>query len=162
MPFYEKIITKVSSALYWVARFALFAMMILTCCDVFLRYLFNRPIVGSYDLITLLGSVVIAFSIPQTTLNRGHVVMEALTTKLPPRAQKIFAAVTGCIGIVVFVIFGWNLFVYGTILLRSGEVFPTLRMPIFYPAYAIACCCVLECLVLLQRVVQTLKGEAAT
>ena len=162
MSCYEKCIVGISSALYWVARFALFGMMLLTCCDVFLRYLFNRPIVGSYDLVALLGSVVIAFSIPQTTLNRGHVIMEALTAKLSPGVQKIFAVITGCIGVVTFVIFAWNLFVYGNILLSSGEVFPTLRLPIFYPAYAIACCCVLECLVLLQRVLQTLRGEAAT
>ena len=161
MSCYEKFIAWTSSALYWIARLALFAMMILTCCDVFLRYAFNRPITGGYDLITLLGSVVIAFSLPQTTLNRGHVAMEALTAKLPAKVQRIFAVITGCIGIIIFVIFSWNLFVYGTILLRSGEVFPTLRMPIFYPAYAIACCCVIECFVLLQRVLQTLKGEAA-
>jgi TRAP-type C4-dicarboxylate transport system permease small subunit len=160
MSCYEKCIVEISSALYWVARFALFGMMLLTCCDVFLRYVFNRPIVGSYDLVALLGSVVIAFSIPQTTLNKGHVIMETLTVKLTAKTQKIFAVITGCIGIITFVILGWNLFVYGTILFRSGEVFPTLRMPIFYPAYAIACCCVLECLVLLQRVLQTLKGEA--
>jgi TRAP-type transport system small permease protein len=159
MSYFDKFIARISSALYWIARFALFAMMILTCCDVFLRYVFNRPIVGSYDLTTLLGSVVIAFSIPQTTLNKGHVVMEALTAKLPAKTQKIFAVITACIGIIIFVIFSWNLFVYGTILLRSGEVFPTLRMPIFYPAYAIACCCALECLVLLHRVLQTLRGE---
>jgi C4-dicarboxylate transporter, DctQ subunit len=162
MTYYEKFVAGMSATLYWIARFALFVMMLLTCCDVFLRYLFNRPIVGSYDLVALLGSVVIAFSIPQTTLNRGHVIMEALTAKLSPGAQKIFAVITGCIGIVTFVIFAWNLFVYGNILLSSGEVFPTLRLPIFYPAYAIACCCVLECLVLLQRVLQTLRGEAAT
>ena len=161
MSYFDKFIVRTSSALYWIARFALFVMMILTCCDVFLRYVFNRPIVGSYDLITLLGSVVIAFSIPQTTLNRGHVIMEALTARLPAKAQEIFAVVTGCIGIIIFVIFGWNLFVYGTILLRSGEVFPTLRMPVFYPAYAIACCCVLECFVLLHRVLQTMRGSTA-
>jgi TRAP-type transport system small permease protein len=160
MSYYEKFIVGISSGLYWVARFALFVMMILTSCDVFLRYVFNRPIVGGYDLITLLGSVVIAFSIPQTTLNRGHVAMEALTAKLSAKAQKVFAVITASIGVIIFVIFSWNLFVYGTILLRSGEVFPTLRMPIFYPAYAIACCCVLECLVLFHRVLQTLKGEA--
>lgn len=161
MPYYKKCISGVSSFLYWIARFALFAMMILTCSDVFLRYLFNRPIIGGYDLIALLGSVVIAFSIPQTTLNRSHAVMESLTVKLPANKRRILAIVTGCLGIVIFVIFSWNLFVYGTILLRSGEVFPTLRMPVFYPAYAIACCCLLECLVLFDRVLETLKGGAA-
>jgi len=141
------------------ARFALFAMMMLTCCDVFLRYAFNRPIVGGYDLVALLGSVVISFSIPKTTLNRGHVIMESFTEKLSAKARNRFALITRFLGILAFVIIGWNLLIYGNILRRSGEVFPTLRLPIFYPAYAIGLCCFIECLALFYGLLLTLKEE---
>jgi len=147
--------------MYWIARFTLFAMMLLTCCDVFLRYVFNRPIIGAYDLVALLGSVVISFSIPRTTLNRGHVIMEALTEKLSERARRVFSAITRCLGIVTFIFIGWNLLIYGNILRSSGEVFPTLRMPIFYPAYAMGLCCFVECLALFYGLLLTFKTEAS-
>jgi TRAP-type C4-dicarboxylate transport system permease small subunit len=133
--------------------------MILTCSDVFLRYVFNHPLRGGYDLVALLGSVIISFSLPATTLKKSHVTMEALTEKLSNQGKKVFSVITGCLGVILFIIIAWNLLVYGTMLLRSGEVFPTLRLPIFYPAYAIGFCCVVECLVLLYRTLLNIKGD---
>lgn len=162
MAHFEKFVVRVSSALYWIARFSLLTIMVLTCSDVFLRYFFNRPLTGTYDLVALLGSVVVSFSIPMTTLKRGHVAMEALIAVLSDEMRRVFCVVTGCLGIILFSIIGWNLFIYGTVLLRSGEVFPTLRLPVFYPAYAIGFCCMVECLVLIHRVLKAIGEEVGT
>jgi TRAP-type C4-dicarboxylate transport system permease small subunit len=157
---FERFIIGTCSVFYWIARFALFAVMMLTCADVFFRYVFNHPLRGGYDLVALLGSIVISFSLPATTLKKSHVIMEALTGRLPEKGKRILSLVTGLLGVILFIIIGWNLLIYGTILLRSGEVFPTLRLPIFYPAYAIGLCCVVEILVLSYRTLVSVKGDS--
>jgi len=64
-----------------VAVAALVAMMVLTLADVVLRA-FGWPIPGTYELVGILGAVIIGFSIPYTTMARGHVIMDFLTESL--------------------------------------------------------------------------------
>jgi TRAP-type C4-dicarboxylate transport system permease small subunit len=64
--------------MYWIAGAALAAMMFLTVADVVLRY-FKMPIVGTYEIVSMLGAIVIGFAVPQTTLERGHVLMDFIT-----------------------------------------------------------------------------------
>lgn len=161
MVYLEKVVVGMSSIMFWIARFAILAMMILTCSDIFLRYLFNRPIIGTYDLVCLLGAIIIGFSIPKTSLDKGHIIMEFLTDKLPVRAQNIFNFITRSLAMVIFGIIGWNLIVKGNFLLRVGEVSPTLRMPIYYIAYALGFCCFVECLVLINELIRKLRRVAA-
>ena len=64
--------------MYWIAGLALIGIMFLTVTDVILRE-FKIPIVGTYEIVSLLGAVVIGFAIPQTSIERGHVLMDFLT-----------------------------------------------------------------------------------
>src|SRR3989304_5462726 len=95
----EKFVIGISSLLHWFARFAIVGIMILTCFDVLLRYFFNRPIIGTYDLVGLFGAMVIGFSIPKTSLEKGHIIMEFLITNLPVKLQIVFNIVTRCLAI---------------------------------------------------------------
>jgi len=83
--------------------------------------------------------------------------MDFLTGKLPEGARKVFGCITKCLGLATFIIISWKLFLYGNALFRAGEVSPTLRMPIYYIAYAIGFCCLVECLILFYELLRTLK-----
>ena len=76
----------VSRFLNVIAGIALTFMMSLTVADVILRY-FKRPIVGTYELVALSGAVVIGFSLPFTSCQRGHIFVDFLLSKLPRRAR---------------------------------------------------------------------------
>jgi TRAP-type C4-dicarboxylate transport system permease small subunit len=98
--------------MYTVAGIALTAMMFLTVADVILRT-FKRPIVGAYDLVGLLGAVVIGFAIPQTSRVKGHVLMDFLTGRLSHTAQSVLHVVTRLLAIATFAIIGWNVWLLG-------------------------------------------------
>jgi TRAP-type C4-dicarboxylate transport system permease small subunit len=87
--FFEKAVTGFSSWFNMVASAALVAMMLLTSVDVFMRYLFNHPITGTYDLVGLLGAVLAAFAMPYTMLKKGHVAVEILVQSLSRGKQLI-------------------------------------------------------------------------
>jgi TRAP-type C4-dicarboxylate transport system permease small subunit len=146
--------------MYWIAGIALTSVVFLTVADVILRR-FKMPIDWTYEVVVLLGAIAIGFSIPQTTLDKGHVLMEFLTGRLPPGWQRMFSALTRFLGMAIFAVFGWRIFSYGNNLLRSGEVSPVLQMPTYPVAYGIGVCCFVVGLVLFYDLLQKIKGVKA-
>lgn len=146
--------------MYWIAGIALTSVVFLTVADVILRR-FKMPIDWTYEVVVLLGAIAIGFSIPQTTLDKGHVLMEFLTEKLPPGWQRMFSALNRFLGMAIFAVFGWRIFSYGNNLLRSGEVSPVLQMPTYPVAYGIGVCCFVVGLVLFYDLLQKIKGVKA-
>ena len=153
------LIRNLSRLMYWIAGVALAGIVFLTVADVFLRA-FKHPILGSYDIISLLGAIVIGFAIPQTSLEKGHVLMDFLTDKLPFVGKQVFHFLARILAIITFLIIGWNLMAYGNDLKLTGEVSMTLRWPEYPIAYGIGICCFIECLVLASDMVLKKEGEA--
>ena len=133
-------------------------LMGITVTDVILRS-FRMPIPGTFELVAFLGAIVIGFSIPFTSWVRGHIYVDFFILKLPGRARNGVHLVTRCMGLVLFLLIGWNLFKVGVDLFRSGEVSPTLQIP-FYPiVYGVGAACLLQSLVLLCDIVKVLRGK---
>lgn len=153
------IINGLSRLMYWIAGLALIGIMFLTVSDVILRE-FKVPILGTYEIVSLLGAIVIGFAIPQTTKERGHVLMDFLIEKLPFGGQKVFHFLSRILAIFTFLIIGWNLWGLGHDLYRHGEVSLTLKIPEYPIAYGIGICCFIECLVLATDLMLKKEGEA--
>lgn len=159
MNIFQTALRRVARLMYWIAGAALAAMMFLTVADVVLRY-FKTPIVGTYEIVSMLGAIVIGFAVPQTTMERGHVLMDFITGRLPFGAQRVFHLVTRLLAVLTFYIIGWNLYKLGNDLRQTGQVSLTLKFPEYPVAYGIAICCLFECLVLLSDSI--LKKEKAS
>jgi TRAP-type C4-dicarboxylate transport system permease small subunit len=134
-----------------IAGTALTFMMLLTVADVFMRA-GGSPILGVYELVSLSLAIVIGFSIPQVSLDRGHVYMEFILEMLPRRYRALLNTVTRVMCIILFIIIGYNLFLIGREFHTSGEVSSTLKIPFFPIAYFVGVCCFIECLVLIQQI----------
>jgi len=141
-----------------IAAVALGFIILLTVADVVLRY-FKKPIIGTYEMVGLSGAIIIGFSLPFTSMMKGHVNVDFLTQKLPPKGRKIFSFVTKCLGIILFLIIGWNLFILGMDFQKVGEVTPTRHLPIYPVLYGVGVCCFFESFVLLVDVMKILGGK---
>ena len=149
-------IEKLSRFMYWVAAVAIVSIVFLTVTDVILRR-FRMPIDWAFEVVVLLGAIAIGFSVPQTTIDKGHVCMDFVTEKLSQKWQMWFSVITRGLGIVMFAIFGWRIFPYGNNLWRSGQVSPILEMPEYPVAYGIGICCFIVCIVLLRDLMEKLR-----
>jgi TRAP-type C4-dicarboxylate transport system permease small subunit len=90
-----------------VGAFVMSGLMLLTVADVVLRYVFNAPILGSYEL-TEVAMVVIAFlAIPYAAAKRVNVRVDLLVGGLPKQMLARFDAVTCCLSIVITAILAW-------------------------------------------------------
>jgi len=130
-----------------VAAGAIVAMMLLTCADVILRF-FQHPILGTYELVGFLGTMVIAFALAYTSIERGHIAVEILVDRLPAKAQNMLDGVNHLIGAALFLLIAWQSTVYAGDLKASGEVSLTLAIPTYPFVYGIGAGCALLALVL--------------
>ncbi len=86
----------ITAALKLIAVLGLCGMSLLTVVDATGRYLLNRPIPGTVELVELLMIAVIFSSIPLMTRARGHITVDSFSHFMPPgvlRAQDKLAAV---------------------------------------------------------------------
>jgi TRAP-type C4-dicarboxylate transport system permease small subunit len=149
-----------SSFMYWIGGAALLCIIFITVIDIILRR-FRTGIVGTYEIVGFLGAFVVGFAIPQSFLDKAHVIMDSVIKALPQRLQKQFILLTRVLGIAMFGIIGWNLVVMGNEFLRSGEGSQTLHWPMYPIAYSLGFCCIVECLVLIYEISQVLKRGGA-
>jgi TRAP-type C4-dicarboxylate transport system permease small subunit len=154
----DKIVKWVSWSLNWIAGVAVTAMMLLTVTDILLRA-GGRPIVGTYEVVSLLLAIVIGFGIPQVSLDRGHVSMDFLLERLSSHGRRIMNTVTRCFCLGLFALIGYNMFHVAARFKAGGEVSATIQLP-FYPiAYGVAVCCLLEGCVFAYEIVKIWRGD---
>lgn len=152
--YFEKSVTGLGSLFNKVASASLLAIMLLTCLDVSMRYFFNRPIAGTYDVVSLLGAILASFAMPFTMLQKGHVAVEILIQSLSRGKQLIIETVTHLLGILLFLVLVWQSVVLAKDMKAAGEVTPTLLVP-FYPVlYCMAVCFFGLCLAILVNLMR--------
>ena len=147
-----------SKLLNIIAGISVTVMMLMTVADVLLRA-GRHPIIGTYEVVALLMAVVIGFGIPQVSLDRGHVYVEFLLQKFSERSRNVVNSLTRVLCLILFALIGVNLFSVGAGFRASGEVSPTIQLPFYPVAYAVAVCCLLECCVFIFDIVRIWRGQ---
>lgn len=156
----ERLTAKVSTLFAIGAGAALVIMTALTCLDALLRDI-NMPIVGVNEVVTYLGALVLAFSLPMTQRRNGQVGVELLTRRLPDRAQAWLEALTRLCSMALCGAVAWQCWVYGQGLKASGEVSMNMGLPVHLVTQAIAVSFGALCLVLLNQMVAAIKKAVA-
>ena len=124
-------------------------MMLLTSADVILR-LFRHPIPGTYEVVGLLGAVVISFSLAYTSVERGHIAVEFLFQKFPKKVRFFISAINDFLCLFLFELLTWQTILMASNLKQSGEVSMTLQMPIYPFVFGISIGCGLLSITLLK------------
>ena len=127
----NRVVRPVSGALHSVGVGVLALMMLLTASDVTLRYVFNKPIVGSFDLTEYMMAIVVAFSLAYCAVMKGHVRVELVVSRFSERAQAIIDTITGLLGLGLFSLITWQCCVYIKVLFASKLASSVLLIPAF-------------------------------
>ena len=73
----------------FLALIALLAMMLLTTADVFFRYFFDKPILGSIEIVELLMVSVAGLGLAWCTLKSGHIRVDILISMFSKKTNRI-------------------------------------------------------------------------
>ena len=130
-------IQKVILASALAAGIAVLVMIGVTATDVVLR-IFNVGIVGAYDIVRVAGVVAIACGLPYVTAVKGHIAIEFFYQNLNRLGRILVDTVFRLSALLLFGLIVYKCIDYGLSLYESGEVMPTLRIPVFWIPFLIS------------------------
>jgi TRAP-type transport system small permease protein len=127
---------RATRALADLAGVVLLALMLLTAADVFMRYVFNAPISGVWDL-TQAAMVLITFlGLAYCGYTGGHIVIDLLKDRLDERTLRALDVFVGVLSALIMLVIAWRSYVFMLDVSRTGAASMTLLMP-FYPLVAV-------------------------
>lgn len=115
----------------YVAAGVLALMMFLTAADVLLRYIFNRPITGTWELTSYMMAVVVGFGLSYCAHVKGLVSVEVVTSQLSPRTQAVLNCITYLFSLCFFLLVSWQSILYIKLMFDSKLVSASLLIPAY-------------------------------
>ena len=132
---------------------AVLALMLLATGNVVLR-IFHAPFRGTYEVVSFLGAIGVAFALASTQRKRGHIVVDILSARYPRPVKRFVDSLSAAVSALFFGIVAWQVWVWGARIMASGEVSETLKA-IYHPfVFAVAvgfCLLTLTCLLDIPR-----------
>jgi len=132
------------------------AMMLLTGLDVVLRYIFAKPISGSLELTEFMMVIVIAFGLAYCALQKRHVRIDLVVSRLPERAQAIMNSISNFAFLVLFVLITWRSFFRMRSMYEGQLTSSVLFIPKFPFMILMIIGSAILCLVVLKDVIECL------
>jgi TRAP-type C4-dicarboxylate transport system permease small subunit len=108
----KRVIDPLVRIISYLAAGVLALMMLLTAADVLLRYLFNRPISGTWEL-------------------TSYISVEVLTSKFSQRTQAVLNCFTYFLSFCFFALVTWQSILYIKLMFESSLVSAVLLIPAF-------------------------------
>jgi TRAP-type C4-dicarboxylate transport system permease small subunit len=136
-------------------------MMMLVVTDVILR-IFGHPIIGTYEMVMILAGPLVAFAIPQTSIENQHISVDALTEQIERKslsASAILFACTKALGMILFMVLGWFCMEKGIRMFEKGDISDARHIPLYPVAFMMGACCFAEVLVLLVQLFKKFTKE---
>ena len=152
------LVLRVSKILSGIAAVALAGMMCLTVADVIGRA-GGYPILGTYEVVSVICIVAIGFALPLTSFKRRHVYMEFLIERMGQKARNCVNILTRMLSLLLFVFAGTNLFHMAAEYASAREVTMALRIPLYPFAYGAGFCCFVQAVVCLCDIAKIWKDS---
>jgi TRAP-type C4-dicarboxylate transport system permease small subunit len=115
----------------WLAAVALLILMGVTVVDVFLRYLFNRPVRGSYDLVESMLLVFVFNAIAAAFFGRRHIVIDLIDSALSGRATAVLIRAADVLSVLCVGLIMWAMLIPMTQAYHYGDSKLELHLPIY-------------------------------
>ena len=140
-----------------VAGVILLLLVLLTCADVFGRYVLNAPIPGAAELVEQMMGALIFLALPAVTLRQSHITID-LFDEVTPRA--LVPARDVAIGLISALFLGavaFRMWAYAGSKIQYGDITQYLCIPLYPIAYLV---CLLTALTTALLVVSAVRRVA--
>jgi TRAP-type C4-dicarboxylate transport system permease small subunit len=122
---------RLQRAQLWLAAGALVILMMVTVADVFLRYLFNSPIRGSYDMVDTMLLIFVFNGMAAAFFGRRNIVIDLLDSAVGARMTAVLIRVADVLSILCLGLIMWAMLVPAMQAYAYGDVKMELRLPIY-------------------------------
>jgi TRAP-type C4-dicarboxylate transport system permease small subunit len=126
---------------WWLARIAtvaLAAVASVTFCDVIARKLFSKGFTFTVEFTEITMALIVFLGVGLVTHERGHIVVDVVTLRLPVRLRVWLAFVINVLSLGFVTIMIWRLWLQAAFILSKGDTTPIWNAPLWPIAYVIA------------------------
>lgn len=109
---------------------SLLILMLITCVDVFGRYLFNNPLTGSTELTEIAMGIVIFSVFPIVSWRNEHIVVDIFDQYFSPRIHLIRTVLINLLVAIALVFLANRIYVLGQRSMSYGDVTEYLAIPL--------------------------------
>ncbi len=120
----------------WIGTFGIIVMVITTCADILGAKLFNWPVSGSTEIVSLVQLATLVFAVASTQRYRGHISVEMFVDKMPSRVRAATKVLISLLGVLLFLLLFYEGIHLGNFYFSSGEKTATAQIPLYPFAYA--------------------------
>ena len=106
------IVKKITQVLMAISAAVLALLMFLTALDVGLRYVFNRPLAGAFELVEYMMAILIPLSIVYCAYQKEHVSVDLFFGKFSKKVQAAVDILTTSITLIFVLIIAWQNVLY--------------------------------------------------
>ncbi|WP_237559945.1 TRAP transporter small permease [Desulfohalovibrio reitneri] len=131
---------RLTRAMRGLAAACLAGMAVVTGVDVVGRGLFNAPLYGSEEIVSILAVAVVGLSLPYAHRKGSHIGVEVVYRRLPRGARLGLTAATSLAACVFFAVVAWRMALYGAAMQRVGTLTMNLGLPVHLVQYGLAAC----------------------
>ena len=111
---------------------ALTAMMLLTVADVCGRYLFSKPIKGTYELVGFLLVGAGSLGLGYCQVKKAHIRVDFLLQRFPEKVRPVLTVLANFLGFSAFSLLCWRCALYAQYYISAtGNATDTLHIPLF-------------------------------
>jgi TRAP-type C4-dicarboxylate transport system permease small subunit len=115
----------------WLAALALVVLMMVTVTDVLLRYLFNSPVRGSYDLVESMLLVFVFNGMAAGFFLRRNVVIDLIDAAVGRSGAVVLIRIADLLSVVCLVLLMWAMLGPATQAYEYGDRKLELNLPIY-------------------------------
>jgi TRAP-type C4-dicarboxylate transport system permease small subunit len=156
-----RLIDRLSVLLGTVAGVALTVLALFTVVDIVMRYVFNAPIGGSIDIITLALAVMTFCALPYAGRSDGHIVIDLMPDFPNPRVTAARDAVSKLLIAAAFALLAWQGWQRAEIAAMLGEASNMMQIPYAWFFRLMAACVSFYTLTLIVEAALLLAGRRA-
>jgi TRAP-type C4-dicarboxylate transport system permease small subunit len=143
-----------------VSVIAVVAMFVLSVVDMVGRKLFQCPVPGFVDLVSILMLLTSSAALARVQVLGRHTKIEFVLQRMPNRWQRVLGVVASVFVWFLFLVIIWRCVVQAASLQAKNQLWPILPIAVFPFYYALALACLLVLLVLTVEMVDSVRKES--
>ena len=137
---YENALNTLSVWAVRIGAVILTSMMALVFTDVFLRYVFNKPLSGSVEIVEVMMALCIALGMAYTGITKGHISVELLVSRFSPKTQAALDVFHFLIATTLFLFMCWKTAQQALVVGRRNVTTTVLEIPIYPFVWVLSIC----------------------
>lgn len=142
----------------YIGQVILVLMVLLITIDVIMRYFFNLPLKGSYELVQFMLVTIVFLGLAFVQTEKGHVSISLLTNRLSSGQNAVIRSATYFLCLIIFSLVSWRCILQAETLRAGGTASDVLSIPVFPFMWVVSFGSILICLIFLIDVIKSLDG----